>query len=64
MLNVHWDESSSMEKVYLGDGVYATFNGFEIILTTEDGINISNKIYLDPHVMDALVLFYNNKMKV
>ncbi len=41
-------------KQYLGDGVYANFDGFMIVLTTEDGIRESNRIYLEPQVWDAL----------
>lgn len=44
-------------KTYLGDGCYAEFDGFGIALTTEDGINITNKIYLEPQVLVALNKF-------
>jgi hypothetical protein len=33
------------KKVYLGYGVYGKYDGFQIILTTETYINISNKIF-------------------
>ena len=47
-------------KEYLGDSVYAesTEEGF-IMLTTEDGINVSNTIILDSEVYDSLVKFVN-----
>jgi len=41
-------------KAYLGDGVYAKFDGFGVILTTENGIAATNTIYLEPQVLDAL----------
>lgn len=41
-------------KEYLGDGVYANFDGFQIVLTTEDGIRATNTICLEPAVMTAL----------
>lgn len=41
-------------KQYLGDGVYAQYDGFHIVLTTEDGISVGNQIYLDPRVLAAL----------
>ena len=44
-------------KVYLGDAVYAEYNGFFLILTTEDGIGVSNKISLEPEVVHALQKF-------
>lgn len=41
-------------KSHLGDGVYADFDGFMVVLTTEDGIRASNTIYLEPEVLRAL----------
>lgn len=42
-------------KQYLGDGVYAEFDGYGIELTVEelDGF-ASNVIYLEPSVLDTL----------
>lgn len=44
-----------MPKDYLGDSVYAdiTDDG-GIVLTTENGIEASNTIFLEPSVLDAL----------
>lgn len=50
------------EKIYLGDGVYLTNNGCHLILTTEDGINTHNTIYLEPHMI-KLMEDYLNKIK-
>ncbi len=46
-------------KDYLGDSVYAEFDGSGIILTTENGLasDPSNTIYLEPEVLRALVRF-------
>jgi hypothetical protein len=44
-----------MDKLYLGDGVYAEWRDNQLILTTEDGISVSNTIYLDVYVLDALI---------
>ena len=45
-----------MKKTYLGDGVYIQFtDDNHIVLTTEDGISITNTIYLEPEVYAALV---------
>ena len=45
------------EKTYLGDGCYATFDGHGVILTTENGIETTNTVYLEPQVYGALVQF-------
>ena len=41
-------------KEYLGDGVYADFDGYHLVLTTENGIATTNTIYLEPEVTFAL----------
>jgi len=45
-----------MKKVYLGDSVYANFDGYHIILTTENGYpdDPRNRIALEPAVLSAL----------
>lgn len=43
-----------MAKAYIGDGVYVDWDGYSIVLTTEDGIRMTNIIYLEPEVMYAL----------
>lgn len=43
-----------MSKQYLGDAVYATFDGYHVVLATNDGLRDTNKIYLDPAVVAAL----------
>lgn len=42
-------------KAYLGDAVYADFDGYAIILTTEDGVRATNTIVLEPQVYEALL---------
>lgn len=46
-------ESSTSVKEYLGDSVYADFDGFHIVLTTEN----SNTIAIDGEVFAALIRF-------
>lgn len=41
-------------KDYLGDSVYADFDGFNVVLTTENGDGPSNTIFLEPTVLAAL----------
>ena len=44
-------------KEYLGDGVYVTFDGFALTLTTENGLRATNTIVLEPEVYGALARF-------
>ena len=37
--------------------MYASFDGFHIWLTTENGYGPSNSIALDPDVLDALLTY-------
>ena len=43
-------------KTYLGDGVYASFDGFNVWLTIEPD-SFSASIALEPAVFDALVAY-------
>ena len=45
---------SDDDKVYLGDGVYAHFESLNVVLTTENGIVVTNRIVLEPDVLDVL----------
>lgn len=42
------------DKVYLGDSVYLSYDGYHYILTTENGLEATNTIYLEPQVIDEL----------
>ena len=45
-----------MNKSYLGDAVYADKDEFNsLILTTEDGYTDTNRIVLEPEVLQALM---------
>jgi hypothetical protein len=46
-----------MSKRYIGDGCYVDFDGYALVLTTEDGISTTNRIVLEPEVYGALVTF-------
>jgi hypothetical protein len=43
------------DAVYLGDSVYAQFDGYNVVLTTRNGGDPSNIIVLEPVVYAALV---------
>ncbi len=42
-----------MTRTYLGDGVYAEFDGFQIWLAANDGIRDYARIALEPEVLKA-----------
>jgi hypothetical protein len=49
-------KDKNRHKAYLGDSVYAQFDGYHIVLTTENGYphDPSNTIALDPIVFNNL----------
>lgn len=49
-------------KVYLGDGVYAYWDGLKMTITTEDGLKIENMIVFDPETLISLVKFLEDLM--
>lgn len=50
-----------MNKVYLGDAVYASFDDYQVCLTTMDGEtdDPTNIIYLNPSVVDSLIRYFD-----
>lgn len=57
------DKINEIDKQYLGDAVYAHFDGFHIVLTTEDGMSVTNQICLDPDVSKAAELYIKKHTK-
>jgi hypothetical protein len=47
-------------KVYVGDGVYAEVSEIGLTLTTENGIETTNTIVLEPEVWTNLVRWVEN----
>lgn len=47
-------EKPKFPERHLGDGVYASFDGFQIWLTTGHG-SVGNRIALEPPVLSALL---------
>lgn len=47
-------------KTYLGDGAYAEFDGDGIMLTAENGVSVTDRVYLEPEVYRALVRFVDS----
>jgi len=47
-------EETRARKRYLGDGVYVSFDGYSVRLTTENGVEATNTIVLEPEVVAEL----------
>ena len=46
------------ETQYLGDGVYARFDGFGVWLLANDVVYPSDRIYIEPAVLRALNMMW------
>lgn len=55
---LHYTEEE--ERRYIGDGVYAHFDGYQIWLTTLEGMRIA----LEPEVYAALVTYHGDLEKM
>jgi len=44
-----------MNKWYLGDGVYVESDGHDLVLTSENGIDVLDRIVLDDSTYEALL---------
>lgn len=44
-------------KVYLGDGAYAEYDGYHIVVTAENGIIATDTVALEDKVFHSLLLF-------
>ena len=67
------DVIRGLNKQYIGDGVYVedrehairlTTNNLLIRLTTNNGLGVTNEIYLDDYVMRALIEYWKKARKV
>lgn len=47
--------SALQNKQHLGDGVYIDFDGFQVILTSENGVEVFDTIYLDADTLGSLL---------
>ena len=50
-------EGRKVPASYLGDGVYAIFDGWGIWLHANDHKNPTDRVYLEPSVFNSLVRF-------
>lgn len=44
---------SPSEATYLGDGLYAKYDGWQIELYVSNGVSETNRVYLEPSVLQA-----------
>lgn len=44
-------------RTYLGDGLYAEFDGFQIRLFAHNGVTHTNEVYLEPAVLQSFLKF-------
>jgi len=51
------------DKIYLSDGAYVEFTGYDFVLTTSDGLSDTNRIHLDGIALKRLIEFYKHKVK-
>lgn len=49
------------DKRYIGDETYVGFDGYNIILTTENGIRVNNTIILEPEAVKTLIRYIEEK---
>ena len=51
------NERDPRTREYLGDGVYAIFDGYGIWLHANDHENPTDRVYMEPAVLEALLQF-------
>lgn len=52
---------SELPTVYLGDGAYAEFTGYSIVIFTSNGIEHQNEVHLEHNELYALIEFIKDK---
>lgn len=48
---------SPWKRTYLGDGLYAEYDGYQFMLAANNGISDTDVVYLDPSVLAALMSY-------
>lgn len=51
------DNSEHPHRQYLGDSVYADWDGFNIVLQTDNGMGIDQQIFVEPEVFEMLCTY-------
>ena len=47
------------EDVYLGDGLFASFDGWQVELYASNGVCKTNQVYLEPSVLKSFLTYAN-----
>jgi hypothetical protein len=45
------------KNMYLGDGLYVSFDGYQIVLKANSETNPTDKVYLDPSVFRNFLIY-------
>ena len=53
------NEIERKTRCYLGDGCYVCHDGYHVVLSTENGIDITNKVFMEPEVYESLKRWYD-----
>jgi hypothetical protein len=43
--------------VYLGDGLYAEYDGWQIRIYASNGVRVTNEVYLEPSVLQSFLSY-------
>lgn len=54
---------ANLKSIYLGDGVYVEFRGFDFRLYTDRGLNGVHEIFLEPAHIEHLKMFMDKCFK-
>ena len=54
------NEDQLGKRVYLGDGLYSEYDGYQFMLSASDGIRTHSVVYLEPKVLDNFLIFVEN----
>lgn len=52
----------SHHRTYLGDGLFADFDGIQTVLSAEDGLRAHDVVYLEPSVYAALLRWHKERI--
>jgi hypothetical protein len=52
------------DKAYLGDGLYASHDGYQFWLRASNGITVTNEVALEPNVLHAFIKFIERTLNV
>ena len=51
-------------KQYIGDGVYASVESGNLVITTENGLEVTNRIVMETEVLESLLVYLKGAYSV